>query len=92
MTDGDPTAGGDAPLFEHKLPGSGVALYPNRIEKWASRWPLGEKRETILLRNVTTVTKGMQNKVTVTTNDGKKHDFVAGGQSNTLRDAILRLL
>jgi len=82
---------GDAPVFEYKLPGSGLRLYRNRIEKW--QWGmLGTKRETVLLRTVTTVSKGITGKVTVVTNDGKKHDFVAGLQSDKLRDAVLALL
>jgi hypothetical protein len=81
----------DGPIFEYKLPGSGVRVYANRIEKW-HRGLLGTKREFIPLRNVSTVDKGMSGKVTVRTNDGRKHELVAGFQADKLRDVILALL
>lgn len=81
----------DAPVFEYKLPGSGVRLYRNRIERW-QRGLLGTKREFILLRTISTVDKGVSGKVTVRTNDGRTHELVAGFQSDKLRDAILTLL
>lgn len=83
----------DAPVFEYKLPGSGVRLYENRIESWkAGMLPWAPKRTVVPLRNISSVEKGLSGKVTVVTNDGKRHEFVAGFQSDKLRDAILQRL
>jgi hypothetical protein len=78
----------DTVLFEYKLPGSGVRVYANRVETWR-RGVFGTKRETILLRAVTAVEKGLSGKVTVRTADGKKHELVAGFQADKLRDVLL---
>lgn len=83
----------DAAIFEYTLPGSGVRLYKNRIEQWRTLVPfLWKSRTTVPLRNVATVEKGATGAVTVVTNDGKRHRFVAGFQAERLRQAILELL
>jgi hypothetical protein len=81
----------EAPIFEYKLPGSGVRLYPNRIESWKLGF-MGMKRTTVPLRSVTAVDKGVTGKVTVTTADGRRHDYPTGFKAGELRDAILKLL
>lgn len=90
----DPAPDPDAPLFEFKPPGTGVRVYRNRIESWKpGLLPWAPKRETVPLRNVASVDRGpLSGKVVVTTNDGRKHEYVAGFRAGDLRDAILRAL
>lgn len=70
------------------LMGQKVTLYANRIEIEKSRFPFGTSRETILLRNVTDISKGLATQLTLTTTDGKKHKLPLGGDFKAWQDAI----
>jgi len=63
------------PRVLSSLPGIKLTLYPNRVEIEQGML-LTKKRETILLRSVTDVSvPALQNRLTITTSDGKKHTY-----------------
>ena len=79
-------------LYEYKMAGYKVTLYANRLEM--TRGVLGmNKTETILLRNISDVKAGIGQRMTITTNDGKKHTLdIAGKAAEELRAKMMEVL
>lgn len=91
MIDSMATVAGAAPAFSYSRFGFALDVYPNRIEVVSGTWI--KKREAILLRNVTDVqVAGVTRKLTVVTNDGKKHEFNVGTKSEDARATIAGLI
>jgi hypothetical protein len=80
------------PIKEAKWLNVRVALYPNRIEIAQNIFPFGWKKETILLRNVTSIEKGIGTRLFVITNDKKKHAIPIVGDWNAWQEAIANAL
>jgi hypothetical protein len=74
------------------MAGYTITLYANRLE--IVRGVLGMKQtETILLRNVSDVQSGIGKRLTVMTNDGKRHMLnVAGKPADELRQKMMDAL
>lgn len=85
------------PTYTYSRVGFSFTVYANRIDivdKSAfGAFFTGGKKETILLRNITSVdVKGMTRKLTITTSDNKAREFNLGGKSEQARQAIVALL
>jgi hypothetical protein len=84
------------PLFRYARAGFSFEVYPNRVEvldKSGLTGRFAPKRETIPARTIAGVdVKGITRKLTITTNDGRAHEFNLGGQHEDARQAILGTL
>ena len=69
-----------------------VTLYPNRIEIETNAFPLGKKTQTIMLRNVTDVSKGIGQPLKVKTTDGKQTVIPLSGHFDEWRKAIVEAM
>ncbi len=78
------------PVFTYRSPIFKLQVYHNRID---IEQGLLRKKESILLRNVTSVGIGrVARTLQITTADGKERDFNVGLQAGAARDAIINNL
>lgn len=83
----------DQPLAQHKRLGFSLTVWPNRIEVEQVGALAMKKREVIPLRNVTAVERhAASSRITVRTNDGKKHTWATGFDTAKIYDAIMSAL
>lgn len=80
------------PIKEAKWGLTRVMLYPNRLEIEEKTLLFGTKRETILLRNVSSVEKKIGSRLFVITNDHKRHPIPILGDWDAWQDAIVNAL
>ncbi len=82
----------DEPVFEYSRTGFSFKVFANRIdvEKQAI---LGKKKETILLRNVSSIeVKKATGKIVIKTNDKETKEYIIGIKVEDAHSAILPLL
>ncbi len=81
------------PLARYKRFGFSMTVYPNRIEVKRLAFLWLSRTTVIPLKSVANVEKNTAtNRLTVHTNDGKRHKFVTGFQTGKLYEAILGAL
>lgn len=79
-------------LFEYKMAGYTITLYPNRIEEARKVFGMG-KTNMILVKTITNIESGVGKKLTISTMDGKKHVLeIAGKQAEDLKNKLMPLL
>ncbi len=79
-----------APLATHKRFGFRLDVYDNRLEVRQMGFLFVTRRSVIPFRSIASIDKHANtSRITVHTNDGKKHTFVTGWQTPKIYDAIM---